>query len=61
MKTNFSLFTLFLFGFLFLANPTSAQEGYFPWPEGKKMAISLTFDDARTTNPTLGAPLLDEY
>ncbi len=61
MKTNFPLLTLILFGFLFLANSTSAQDGSFPWPEGKKMAISLTFDDARSTNPTLGAPLLDEY
>ena len=32
----------------------------FPWPEGKKMALSLTFDDARSSNPT-GAALLHEY
>src|SRR5690606_14061061 len=33
----------------------------FPWPEGKKMALSLSFDDARTSNPTLGTGLLDKY
>ncbi len=38
-----------------------SQRPDFPWPEGKRMAISLTFDDARTTNPTQGAPLLNEY
>jgi peptidoglycan/xylan/chitin deacetylase (PgdA/CDA1 family) len=38
-----------------------AQNPDFPWPEGKKMAISLSFDDARLSNPELGIPLLDEY
>lgn len=33
----------------------------FPWPEGKKMAISLTFDDARGSQATAGVPLLNEY
>lgn len=33
----------------------------FPWPEGKKMALSLSFDDARASNPTLGVPLLNAY
>ena len=33
----------------------------FQWPEGKKMAISLTFDDARLSQPDLGIPLLDKY
>jgi len=31
------------------------------WPEGKKMALSLSFDDARESNPTLGVSLLDKY
>lgn len=38
-----------------------AQEAKFPWPEGKKMAMSLSFDDARASNPTQGVPLLNEY
>lgn len=49
----FIVFTVPQFGFL--------QTPDFPWPQGKKMAISLTFDDARTTNPTKGTSLLNEY
>jgi peptidoglycan/xylan/chitin deacetylase (PgdA/CDA1 family) len=33
----------------------------FQWPEGKRAAISLTFDDARHTQISNGVPLLDEY
>ncbi len=33
----------------------------FRWPEGKRAAISLTFDDARHTQITNGIPLFDEY
>ena len=33
----------------------------FKWPEGKKMALSLTFDDARLTQVDKGIPLLDKY
>jgi peptidoglycan/xylan/chitin deacetylase (PgdA/CDA1 family) len=33
----------------------------FTWPEGKKMAISLTFDDARLSQPDKGIPILDKY
>ena len=31
------------------------------WPEGKKMAISLSFDDARLSQIDKGIPLLDKY
>jgi peptidoglycan/xylan/chitin deacetylase (PgdA/CDA1 family) len=33
----------------------------FRWPEGKKMALSLTFDDARLSQVDKGIPLLDKY
>ena len=33
----------------------------FIWPEGKKMALSLTFDDARLSQIDTGIPLLDKY
>ena len=33
----------------------------FQWPEGKKIALSLTFDDARLTQIDKGIPLLDTY
>lgn len=37
----------------------SGQE--FSWPEGKKMALSLTFDDARLSQIDTGILLLDKY
>ena len=40
---------------------TVQKKSDFQWPEGKKMAISLTFDDARLSQPDLGIPLLDKY
>jgi peptidoglycan/xylan/chitin deacetylase (PgdA/CDA1 family) len=33
----------------------------FTWPEGKRMALSLTFDDARISQIDTGIPLLDKY
>ena len=33
----------------------------FQWPEGKKMALSLSFDDARLTQIDNGIPLFDKY
>jgi peptidoglycan/xylan/chitin deacetylase (PgdA/CDA1 family) len=33
----------------------------FGWPEGKRAAISLTFDDARFSQVDRGLPILDEY
>lgn len=38
-----------------------AQAQTFKWPKGARVAISLTFDDARGSQATKGAPLLDEY
>lgn len=38
-----------------------AQSQPFKWPQGARMAISLTFDDGRGSQATKGAPLLDEY
>jgi GH35 family endo-1,4-beta-xylanase/peptidoglycan/xylan/chitin deacetylase (PgdA/CDA1 family) len=43
-------------------NNKSTENGHqFPWPEGKKMALSLTFDDARLSQIDTGIPLLDKY
>lgn len=33
----------------------------FPWPDGKRFAVSLSFDDARPSQVDVGVPLLDEY
>jgi peptidoglycan-N-acetylglucosamine deacetylase len=40
---------------------TVSNKPKFQWPEGKKMAISLTFDDARLSQPDKGIPVLDKY
>jgi GH35 family endo-1,4-beta-xylanase/peptidoglycan/xylan/chitin deacetylase (PgdA/CDA1 family) len=42
------------------SNPAETDHN-FPWPEGKKMALSLTFDDARLSQIDTGIPLLDKY
>ena len=36
-----------------------AEGPAFPWPEGKRGALSLTFDDARESQVDVGLPLLD--
>lgn len=33
----------------------------FSWPDGKRVAVSLSFDDARPSQVDVGVPLLDEY
>lgn len=40
---------------------TAQEKSDFRWPEGKKMAISLTFDDARLTQIDKGIPILNKY
>ncbi len=35
------------------------QRAAFVWPEGKRAALSLTFDDARVSQAQVGLPLLD--
>ena len=36
-------------------------ETRFRWPGGKRAAVSLTFDDARLTQPDIGIPTLDRF
>lgn len=38
-----------------------APAGKFSWPEGKRAAVSLSFDDARLSQADVGIPLLDSY
>jgi len=33
----------------------------FSWPEGKRVAVSLSFDDARPSQIDVGLPLFDKY
>jgi peptidoglycan-N-acetylglucosamine deacetylase len=37
---------------------TSAAQNRFPWPEGKRAAVSLTFDDSRTSQIDAGLAVL---
>lgn len=55
--------TLFTLSFLMLnlCLSINLHSQQIEWPEGKKMALSLSFDDARVSNPTLGVSLLDKY
>jgi beta-glucosidase len=40
---------------------TSKSNSEFEWPEGKQIAISLTFDDARLSQIDHGIPVLDNH
>jgi peptidoglycan/xylan/chitin deacetylase (PgdA/CDA1 family) len=39
----------------------TAPSERFPWPEGRRVALSLTFDDARLSQVDAGIPLLDRH
>jgi peptidoglycan/xylan/chitin deacetylase (PgdA/CDA1 family) len=59
--------TLFFYASVSTGHAQSYQSGSdrnapeFQWPDGKKMALSLTFDDARLSQVDKGIPLLDKY
>jgi beta-glucosidase len=40
---------------------TPQEKSGFQWPEGKKMGLSFTFDDARLSQIDKGMPLLDKF
>jgi peptidoglycan/xylan/chitin deacetylase (PgdA/CDA1 family) len=72
MKKIVLHFNLIFISLFILTGISNAQANYrpenaarekrsFQWPEGKAMAISLTFDDARMTQVDKGIPLLDKY
>lgn len=70
-RTSFILEFLIIVVFVFLAsgaamaqyaNPPAMEAAKpFPWPEGKRCAVSLTFDDARLSQIDAGIPLLNRY
>ena len=72
MKKHFhTIGIIAVFAALLLIHNTSSGQEYqsaaglkkaaFQWPEGKQLAISLTFDDARLSQAERGIPLLDKY
>jgi peptidoglycan/xylan/chitin deacetylase (PgdA/CDA1 family) len=40
---------------------SQSQQVAFVWPQGKRAAVSLTFDDARPSQVDAGIPILDRY
>jgi peptidoglycan/xylan/chitin deacetylase (PgdA/CDA1 family) len=63
VPVNLATFILF---FLVTSTKTLFAQGQnnkvpFTWPDGKSAAISLTFDDARTSQVNGGTALLDQY
>jgi peptidoglycan-N-acetylglucosamine deacetylase len=55
------LITGFLLGACASAGGLATQKKYFEWPENRKAAVSLTFDDAMDTQAVNAAPLLKKY
>lgn len=58
-----SKFFLLLFLFSITNKITLAQQDTptFSWPDGKQIAVSLTFDDARMSQVDVGTALLNQY
>jgi peptidoglycan-N-acetylglucosamine deacetylase len=53
--------TNFFIAILTLASVSSNAQAKFNWPEGKQVAVSLSFDDARESQVIVGTNLLDQY
>ena len=66
MKTSafYKIFWLSLLAWIGFGNLLTTAQGTkagFSWPDGKKAALSLTFDDARQSQVTQGTALLDKH
>ncbi len=59
-----SFFKLIVLAFVMHLNTVvfaQKDSALFTWPEGKRAAVSLTFDDARESQVIVGTNLLDQY
>lgn len=56
-----SKYITFLFCILFSSTLLVAQSDSFAWPEGKQMALSLSWDDARPSQVNIGTAILNKY
>src|ERR1043165_2628361 len=62
IQTLLKRFLLLVFVTLFSELVFSQQTvTRFTWPDGKRAALSITFDDARTSQVDSGTALLDKY
>ncbi|HRY46818.1 MAG TPA: polysaccharide deacetylase family protein [Candidatus Paceibacterota bacterium] len=55
----YALWSVVLPGFAQYGSGASSNTGIFPWPQGKRAALSLTFDDARPSQIDAGLPLFE--
>jgi peptidoglycan/xylan/chitin deacetylase (PgdA/CDA1 family) len=59
-RTSWLLAVILCIGHALLAQQPAPRQT-FPWPEGKKVALSLSFDDARNSQVEGGTALLDRF
>lgn len=57
-KSVYSTLFLIFIGYFSLAQSSNSP---IKWPEGKRMALSLSFDDGRPSQVDVGTPLFDRY
>ncbi|WPP53604.1 polysaccharide deacetylase family protein [Catalinimonas niigatensis] len=55
------IFILSLFIFIGHAGFTQTPASSMQWPDGKRMALSLSFDDGRPSQVDVGTPLFNRY
>lgn len=62
-SSPYKLLLLFFLVSVFINKEVLAQQDKptFLWPDGKQMAVSLTFDDARMSQVDVGTALLNQY
>ena len=61
IQTSQKIFPLLAMFLILMAGSSAAQSQEFSWPDGKKAAISLTFDDGRASQVKGGTSLLDQF
>ena len=54
-------FSCILFCNLLMSQQPTERVKPITWPDGKQVAVSLSFDDARLSQVDTGIPMLDEY
>jgi len=59
-KINFRIALLMIGASIALKSPAQTKTS-IKWPEGKRVAVSLTFDDGRLSQVDKGIALLDQY
>ena len=61
MRSILLILIIVVTGYAQYENPNEKKEMNFSWPGGAKVAVSLTFDDARFSQLDVGIPILEKY